>query len=939
MPRTLLLCVTISAVFHLGAAVAAAEDAAAPPAALAAARMLGMEPDRDRARLLSELVRLLYTPPPGRSAAARLLVLPDAGRELAGAESAMSVPVPLSAEVWSTGVFRRPITSDQLVGAILVDRSAALLSYGLSALDDETLAFFARAPHVLTELHARSAPAFAAFGASVRVSSGRVVPPGGDAAIPLWEAIVGQSVSDPGRFVPALFFAGGGRIAYLYDTIAQLEPASAAFALGSWIEDPAVRLDRFRALAIVCISAYREWRIEITPFSKPLHDVAIMLLRARVEPSGAPAAPSRRMFWTRVFEGSELSLDDVPPTTTGAGEAGDDLVDAAWLAQHIASDPSSRGERLDQFAFGQRVFADVPEAAWPEVGVAVRAFPRYPMLMLTLERIGVTNPGVYAAAARHARRLTGGDSTRAFWRLAQFQSAVALVARMAGVGTIDAAQAEALLVSACAVPLESNDRYAGGMALWLERELLPLLPQAAEIEQRVIAGLAGRSRRPAARVSWEGQDYRLDFAHAERRRLELVRQKQAGPSIDRALALNRVARALAPGTLAADELRAAAADLASLGEAFAPRPGTRVSPVTAPGVQWRDSRRVIAGVVGELTDIVDDGRDVRRAARAASPLFELVDTVLGTALLSMAYAAHLGDPDGSALLASNVALRHDFGFARRDGETRARTPWSIPRQDFQLGVPWHVTGSVLGLDLALAPMSLRRLSMSRTAAAPRLPPNERDAFAVGLVLMNPARLRDADADAVAAAVDRGRRRVLAAAAGRESLDAVADAGALDGWRRRAIGWMGQNDPEAIPSMFSLVELLRLGGVGDADLSAWGTTALHSDACACTRLVPPRYWRLLSGRPQIALMASAMADLNLHVAITLRELGVPAALAHPVLAAAVQDFIEQAPPTDANDWWSLVRAARAMPRDVIEDYVAAAAAVDGPLVPADSASEP
>lgn len=939
MPRTLLLCVTISAVFHLRAAAAAAEDAAAPPAALAAARMLGMEPDRDRARLLSELVRLLYTPPPGQSAAAKLLGRPDARNELVGAEGAMSVPVPLSAEAWSRGVFRRTIPPEQLVGAILVDRSAALLSYGLAALDDETLAFFAREPHVLTDLHARSAPAFAAFGASVRVRSGRVIPPGGDAAIPLWEAVVGQSASDPGRFVPALFFAGGGRIAYLYDTIAQLEPASAAFALGSWIEDPSARLDRFRALAIFCVTAYREWHLELTPFSKPLHDVATMLLRVRVEPSGVPAAPSRRTFWSQVFESRELSLDEARPTTAGAGETAGDLVDAAWLAQFSAGDASSRGERLDQFAFGQRAFAGAPEVAWPDVGVAVRAFPRYAVLMLTLERMGVTNPGVYAAAARHARRLTGGDSTRAFWRLAQFQSVVALVARIAGVGTIDVAQAEALLVSACAVPLDSHDRYAGGMALWLERELLPQLPQADEIEQRVIAGLAGRRRRPAARIFWEGQDYRLDFAHAERRRLEIVRQKQAGPSIDRALALNGVARALASGTLAADDLRAAAADLKSLDEALAPRPGTRVSPVTAPGVHWRDSRRVIADVVEELTRIIGDGRDERRAARVAPPLFELVDTVLGTALLSMAYAVHLGDPDGTALLASNVALRHDFGFARRDSELRARTPWSIPRQNFQLGVPWHVTGSVLGLDLALAPMSLRRLSMRRTAVAPRLPSNERDAFAVGLVLMDPARLRDADADAVAAAVDRGRRRVLAAAAGGGALDALADAVALDGWRRRAIGWMLQNDRAAIPSMFSLVELLLLGGVGEADLNAWGTTALHSDACACTRLVPPRNWRLLSGRPQVALMASAVADLNLHVAITLRELGVPAALARPVLAAAVQDFVEQAPPTDANDWWSLVRAARAMPRDLIEDYVAAAAAVDGPLVPDNSASEP
>ena len=64
---------------------------------------------------------------------------------------------------------------------------------------------------------------------------------------------------------------------------------------------------------------------------------------------------------------------------------------------------------------------------------------------------------------------------------------------------------------------------------------------------------------------------------------------------------------------------------------------------------------------------------------------------------------------------------------------------------------------------------------------------------------------------------------------------------------------------------------------------------------------------------------------------LKDLGLPAALAKVVLSAAVQDFIDEARPTDDGDWLSLSRAARAVTRERIEDYVAAATAT-GPLLP-------
>jgi hypothetical protein len=111
-------------------------------------------------------------------------------------------------------------------------------------------------------------------------------------------------------------------------------------------------------------------------------------------------------------------------------------------------------------------------------------------------------------------------------------------------------------------------------------------------------------------------------------------------------------------------------------------------------------------------------------------------------------------------------------------------------------------------------------------------------------------------------------------------------------------------------------------------------ALNSTGCACSRFSPPQAWRLFSGRPQIGLMVPAMADLNLRVAMVLHEMHLPSAMLPQVLSFAVQDFVNEVAPTDAYDWWTLARTAQALSRERVEDYVAMAAAVDGPLVPED-----
>jgi hypothetical protein len=928
------LVTTIVAAFdaHVAAAVVVSEDVPVAGGAAALAEALGFEAPPDRARFIAELARLVYNIPDGRSAAvdALALRLRQTGRAgddapAAGADADL-VPVPLTAAIWSDAVFHRRVRPSGLVAAILADRQAALLCHGLAGLDDATLQFFVEHSATVTHLHQRAAAAFAVFAVSLHVRDGRVVTPGGDAAVPLWESVVGEKVTRPEHFVRELFTRGEGRMAYLYDSIGQLDASHAAFALGLWIRSTPARADRFRALSALTAGAYHEWHLKVVPFARPIYDVSSLLVRVRVAPDGTPLPPVSRALWAAAFEGAGLADAGAKPAN-----AGDEPADAAWLAQAIASgDVHQRSARFDQFSFGQHAFAAATDADRADVLTALRAFGRYRMLMLTLDRLGISKPAVYAAAARHAGRLAALDRHRGFVALAQFQGALALVGRMTRARTIDPVRGEALVESLVALPL-NDEGYGGAILEWIGRELRPMSPAADGVESGVIAQLAGIRAGAAApdSVTWEGQRYHLDLAAAEDRRLHRIRQKQGGLPLDLALDLEAIARRLEAEPVTGSDIAAGIAALKKASAAFPARSKSE-PPIVPAGLDApRDPHDVIAKVIDELGRL-DKSRDAKKAGHVAEPLTLAAEGIAAEALLSMAYAVDLGDPDGTALLAGNVALRHDFGFGISDSESRGRTAWSLPRQEVAPGVPWHVSGSALGLDVALASLALRRVDTGRISDAPRLTSNERQTFAVSVALMNPFALADADRDAIADAIARGGARIAALTP--QSFEAVADEIALDGWRRRAATWSMAHDASWTSSIFSLTELLYLGGgPPPAGIDAWGMAAYLSEGCLCTRLVAPGGWWNLTGRPQLGLLATTVADLHLRVAVTLRELGLPAGIARHVLGAAVQDYIDEVRPTDNEDWLTLVRAAQGVPRDRIEDYVAAITA-DGPLVP-------
>ena len=945
MLRALSLCLTIVAAFPLRLFAAGPAVVMAPvsPAAVEAARTLGMEPERNRGRFLPDLIRLLHSGPQNRGTPLEALARAEAGRASAPTGAAMLVPVPLDADTWGATIFRRRVPLERLVSTILLDRRASLLAAGLATLDDETLEFLSAHPATLTELYERSAPVMAAFGASLRIRAGRIVTPGGDEATYLWEAIVGVPVTDPEHFIALLFGEFGGRVAYVYDMVAGLNARAAAFALSAGTQDPVTRVARVRALVGVGIKDYREWKPDLLPFSRAINDLPLLLTRLSIDDNGTMRPPVSQAFWAGVWGANPAQTPLEPaarPSTQGVIDDPNAAVDAAWLAEAAAvGNMYERGDRLDQIAFAQRVFGSSNAAETADAVFAVRAFPRQKMLMLALERMGFRAPALFAYLSRQATKLDTSDGNRGFWVMAQIQSAFALVARMSAAGTIDARRAEPLVRTLFAVPLDERGRYSGMLARWVEQQLSPALPSAADMETRIMLAMSGpRLGDRAPRIEWEGGQYRVDLPYAEQQRLRAVRDKQGGYTVDVALAVEQLARRLSANGLDDEDLAAVQRALADLVATQGATLQMESPDALPPGVSAaRRGRDVVDRVSTELAQAAR-ARDLRRAARQAATLFELADVALGESLLSLAYAADIGDPAGSAMLARNVALRHDFGFGHADGTSRDRTLWAVPRQDFQPGVPWHVTGSVVGLDIALARLSLTRINTDRLAGAPRVPSNERDGFAVGLALLDPRLLDDRSRDEIAGALARGATRIQALSRGDEPIESVSQALSLDPLRRRALALALREDPAHVTELFTLVEQLALGGMAPSPaLNRWGVSGMQLFGCPCTRFLSPGDWKLLIGRPQMALAAAAVPDLNLRIVEVLAELRLPTLLAKPVLAAAVQDFVEDAAPMDGSDWWALSRAARAVSRERIEDYVAAAASVDGALVPIDEES--
>ena len=516
------------------------------------------------------------------------------------------------------------------------------------------------------------------------------------------------------------------------------------------------------------------------------------------------------------------------------------------------------------------LFGDAPPADPALVVTALRGFTAFPALMLTMERIGATSALALVRAARHAADLDAIKSDQEREAsILQFQATMGIVERAQRPGILSREAVEAIVLSLTSLPVTRSEGYDTRLAAWIRSDLMPRLGK-----------------------------------------LDPDASAPAEEALLAAMAGSRRTRHDAP---------------------VIEWEGQRYS-VDPPAAELRRLRRVRERQGGSTLDAalaaVLDGKPAGERGRGKNPRVLLTET-----LVSLLYAAHLGDPDGQALQAGDVARRHTLTTITGLTAARKSDAWMLPREQFS-AKGWCVGGSLLGLETALGRLAVRRLDSSTMPLEPRLSTNERNTLMLTAALMNPAAVTDATRDEIAAAIARGRARAAALRPDREEVDRIARAAGLSEWRREALAWALTHDPSTVVSRFSILELFWLGvprPAVRASLNDWGVAVLTLTGCLCLEMPDAIAWEERTGRPATGQLATRGADVALQVADLLASLHLPASLAPGVVAYAMQDVSDQAQPSHFDDWDDFSRAVRDLTRERLIDYISALAA-DGPLVP-------
>ena len=687
-----------------------------------------------------------------------------------------------------------------------------------------------------------------------------------------------------------------------------------------------------------------------------------MVLRAlSFDDAGTFVGPASRDFWERVFDDERIPDN---PERELRGLDATPLIDAAYVLAATCNEPPPTGRtRLRALAFVQRVFRDHDRGDLPAVLVAARAVIRYPMLMLSVERMGIGDARVYAALSRVADRLERiRQPLQLRNALSQFQGAVALVerARLAGAMTPDVAGD--VLSALARVPLTRDGRFDGGIGGWLVDDLLPGLGvrvapsfDADVMDQQLLAALAGAADGDPPVVEWEGLAYRFDRRAAQFERLIQARDRFGGNRLDAVIALSATAAALASGAVS-DPAPLIGQLERSLSSIRTPDVGIHVPNTRS--VSYEDTVRPL---VEDLQEIARRGR-LRRLPDAARRLLPVVDVLLADLLRTLPYVVHVSNSYGVRLMGDDIAARHEFGVRIGDAAERARAPWSMPRGGSAPPVPfhrlgqfwiapegddrftgvWHVYGALMSLDLALARFHLPRLAGVIPSETPAILSTEENYFAHGATLFNPAVVTGSQVSEIAAAIRKGRARLERLRDDPSLLPDVAREAGLGALRRNELAWTLRHRPDAVDRFLSRTELFWLGlrDGGDPPVrppAGWGAPAVWVDGCLCVRIPPPDALDLSIVSAE--RLASGFADLQLALAEAVDELALPAPIVGDLLPLAMRELLDGVSATRRGRLDALVGYVHDLPRERIEDYVASLVGPGRPLRPIESGLEP
>jgi Ca-activated chloride channel family protein len=812
------------------------------------------------------------------------------------------VPLPGGPAFWRDVVFEGRVREPHVPLAVLARRDAAILYTALLSMREEVRAWLLARPALVRELRGDDAAALLVAAPFLRLEGDTWVWPGGAAAAPVWHALAGVDAPQPEAALVALLRAESGLLAYLLEVVDTLTPEAQGAVLALGAAEPE-RVAAGHALLAGVRTAVRGWSIRQRPFWRPSHDPAFLFAQIGVTRQGTLAVPAGRAFWDLVFADGQVV---VAPDAAQAAWNDPTVVTAGWIADRVWSAlPLDQPARYDQVLFAARRFAGARPADAAAVATVLRAVARYPQLTRLLDRHDAADPARLAALVRRADALAqAGSDWRARGAVVRWQAGLALADYAARLGSLEPPELAKVLDGLAAAPAAAASRGARLRALL---GALGIRDAAGDVHQRSIeqalVARITRSRLAAGRtITWEGERYRLEFGDAERDRLDRVRGRDVLPHLDAAW----VAYALADGTLTPPDPRAA---LTAVTQA--------VRLARAPAIDEAFGREARAAAATAARLLARGGRPDTGEARAA--LEDLGDALASEALGELAYATAMGWAEDLPLTAMAAFRRH--GFSRPSPVGTIDASWRGPEVGAARGVPWHVTGSLLGLDDALGGVALRRPSLRALKAAPSLNTGDRRWLLSTVATLDRRAFDDGTQQRLAALIAAGRDR-LRTAADPEAVRRAGERAGASPLRQTLAAWLTSVNPAAVPGVFSLSEITRLGLDGaplPPALHAWGSAHGPISGQLAPGPLPFVPWERYAGR-SARLVSCALADLQLSLAVQLAERQLPAVLVPDLMPSATFELVHAAAPRHVDDFEALADHVRGLDAAALDRYL-------------------
>lgn len=819
---------------------------------------------------------------------------------------------------------------------------------------------------------------FALYPEALEIRNGRIRLPGGPAAGPIWEAVVGEPLSDLPRFVVRFFGSSSGKAAYVADALWPLpEETARAFVLGATTGGEK-SVERFKSLYSSVGRTGRSYGnsqrdpwdfTQLVGFLKPAAGGEIDL------PGGAGV-------WLEALEGTRLPADERELSDVLAAAAGRTEGPAKALERILREETSGDSGPLPAvkpLVVVSSLVRDRPLLDDPRtVLLLVRGVDRFLGCYAPLEDLPLESAETARRYLFTLNRLDSNGTDRdAEIRAGLFLASVELLSSLFRSGSVSNAGARDLFTSLLKEPLFAAGRTPpsagiGSYDRWLHERLLGALREAETrflgarsadplawgdeegpgpaktADDLLFAALAGF--RPPAALTWRGGTYSYDASEdAVARRRTFARTQDHVPLWVLARAASEREDAFSSarrGNVEATRV-AVGALLESLGAIPAGREADERVAATASGARHVLGTLQVA-TEGNVLALLEAGLPRLDALRAERTL---------EALAVHVYSGGVLDPGDLTFADSRLVRMHSLSWGPRKGivlpspfqPTRIETP--DEGASLRLAGGWAGIGGPLGLLHAEGLVYGERAFLSNDAV--------RTGLVLPAVLFTPARLDDEALRFVALAcraaeqlpgalaglseehryevwsrlardlVPASRRNRLA----REGAAAVADdlspSDLFRIGRRLALG-TGAALPEVPAAREARAvwerRVARLGEAGaKVCLAEVGPRAFHWEGRnRLADLDLPSYERLSEYRvPQV--FGDRLHDLQVAVVRTVFEAGDPAALVPLVLRSALDGLLTRARMAYASDWRPLAATSVAFWPEARDEVIGAALA--------------